>query len=350
MTTTATEPTPASSPTPPPAAPRSHSGFLISILLLLVIGGMLCSHFGVFNRKPRVALVLGEGSYYDLVLAGANEAARQYDVVITPIRVKGDQQPNALRGLVGQGYDGIAVSPFDPSGEAAILTDLSSKTTLVTFDSDSPLSNRLCFVGTDNYAAGRLCGQQARLAFPDGGEVMILVASLDKENVQHRRQGVIDELLDRPFDPAKAMDPADEAQKGKNYTVAATVIDSAPADETSNAVADALKKHPDVKCLIGLNTASTSKLLKALTPAQLGKLKVIGFDADPQTLDGVESGNVFATILQDQFGCGFHAIRILAENARGDRSGLPMFQRRTLPVEVVTKENVASVRTALKKT
>ena len=44
--------------------------------------------------------------------------------------------------------------------------------------------------------------------------------------------------------------------------------------------------------------------------------------------------------MQDQFGAGFHTVRILAENARGDRSGLPMFERRTLPVEVVDRETV----------
>ena len=26
----------------------------VPLFLLLVIGGMVCSHFGVFNRKPRV--------------------------------------------------------------------------------------------------------------------------------------------------------------------------------------------------------------------------------------------------------------------------------------------------------
>jgi len=66
-----------------------------------------------------------------------------------------------------------------------------------------------------------------------------------------------------------------------------------------------------------------------------------------QTLDGIEKGYVSAAVMQDQFGCGFHTVRILAENARGDTSGLPIFQRRTLPCELVTKENVASVRSQL---
>jgi ABC-type sugar transport system substrate-binding protein len=79
----------------------------------------------------------------------------------------------------------------------------------------------------------------------------------------------------------------------------------------------------------------------------LGKIQVVGFDTDPATLAGIEAGTVYATIMQDEFGTGFHTVRILAENARGDRSGLPMFQRNTLPVEPVTKYNVAGVRAKL---
>ena len=80
-------------------------------------------------------------------------------------------------------------------------------------------------------------------------------------------------------------------------------------------------------------------MLKALEQAgKLGQVKVVGFDNHPETLAGIEDGHVAATIVQDQFGCGFHTVRILAEAARGDRSGLPMFQRRTLPVEIITKD------------
>jgi hypothetical protein len=37
-------------------------------------------------------------------------------------------------------------------------------------------------------------------------------------------------------------------------------------------------------------------------------------------------------------------VRILSEVARGDQSGLPIFQKRTLPVELITKENVVAVQ------
>jgi ribose transport system substrate-binding protein len=75
---------------------------------------------------------------------------------------------------------------------------------------------------------------------------------------------------------------------------------------------------------------------------------VVGFDASEGTLAGIENGDIAGTIVQDQYGCGYHTVRILAEVARGDHSELPVFDRRTLPCEVVTKDNVVSIRRQLK--
>jgi ribose transport system substrate-binding protein len=326
---------------------QTHFGFLF-VIALLAIGALWWG--GAFTRKPKIAMVAGESAYFDMIVNGAREAEKQYDVNLVVIRAKGDAQADAVRNLVGQKYDGVAVSPYNPPGEAAILSDLAAQTTLVTFDSDSPLSNRLCFVGTDNYAAGRMCGRQARTALGDGGgEVLLQVGNLDKENTQRRREGVIDELLDRPFDADHPLDPTDKPLQAGKITVVATSVDTETPDVDIVAdVAKAMKDHPNVKCIVGLNEYSAPNILKALEQAGMaGKVTVIGFDANPDTLSGIEAGTVNCSILQDQFGCGFHAVRILAENARGNRSGLPMFQRRTLPVEIINKDNVAAMRAQL---
>jgi ribose transport system substrate-binding protein len=325
--------------------PRTHFGWLL-ILALLAVGALWWA--GALRPKPHIAMVAGTTPYFDLVVTGAQEAARQYDVDLDVIRVKGDAQADAVRGLIGKKYAGVAVSPFNPPAEAALLGDLAGQTTLVTFDSDSPLSNRLCFVGTDNYVAGRLLGQQVRQAIPDGGDVVISSATLDKENGQRRRQGVIDELLDRPMQPDREMDPVDSAAplKGQHYNVVATLIDAAGEDAIIDLAIKTLAANSNVKCLIGLNNFGAPRMVKALQKAgKLDSVKVVGFDADKDTLAGIEEGHVYASILQDQYGCGFQAVRILAENARGGNAGgLPLFQRRTLPVEIINKDNVTAIR------
>ena len=48
---------------------------------------------------------------------------------------------------------------------------------------------------------------------PAVGDVIISIGSLDKQNAQRRRQGVIDELLDRSFEPTR---PADAGLRHSN--------------------------------------------------------------------------------------------------------------------------------------
>jgi ribose transport system substrate-binding protein len=148
------------------------------------------------------------------------------------------------------------------------------------------------------------------------------------------------------------MDPADSsALKGPQHTVVTTLVDGNDGAKATELVAAAVKANPNLKCIVGLNAFSTPAVLKALEQAgKLGQIKVVGFDNHPETLAGIEKGHVAATIVQDQFGCGFHTVRILAEAARGDRSGLPMFQRRTLPVEIITSENLQAAYMQLNPT
>ena len=56
------------------------------------------------------------------------------------------------------------------------------------------------YIGMDNYKAGRMCGELVKEALPDGGNVMLFIGRLEQDNSKYRRQGVIDELLDRDRD------------------------------------------------------------------------------------------------------------------------------------------------------
>jgi ribose transport system substrate-binding protein len=335
----------------PAGSSGARKGVNWSFIFLMIIAAALVLYFaGAFRRAPRVAMVAGDSPYWDLVVAGAQEAADQYDVKLTVLRSKPDvtAQSDAINELLRHKFDGIAVSPINPIQQAGLLSKVASDTSLVTFDSDSALSGRVCFVGTDNYAAGRFCGQMVRQACPDGGEVVITISNLDKENGQRRRQGVIDELLERNFEPEFPMDAADATLKGEKFTVVATLIDNGDSNLATQQASEAIKKYPNLKCFAGLNSYSTPAVLKSLDDAKkTGQIKVVAFDVAPETLAGIESGSVEVAIMQDQFGCGFHTVRILAECARGNQSDLPVFRRRTLPIEIVNKENVANVRAQL---
>jgi len=212
------------------ATTRRHTGR--RLLAVLIVGALAIAAVWYFlygGNRPRLVLITsGDGPYWDPVIAGAEPAAREFDARLVVDRIKSDPyvQAEALkRRSSEQRIDGIAISPLNASIQANLLADAAGATTLVTLDSDSPVTGRLCFVGTDNYAAGREAGENVRAAVPGGGDVVLCLGNPDKENTQHRRQGVIDELLDRPYEPHRTPDPINKPIKGERYTIVATLVD-----------------------------------------------------------------------------------------------------------------------------
>src|SRR5207249_7364043 len=109
-------------------------------------------------------------------------------------------------------------------------------------------------------------------------------------------QGLIDELLDRPYptpgEPEPAVDPADAPElKGKEYNVVAMMFDQADPAATMNNVTKAIEQHANVKCVVGLNGYHTPIIVKALDQSKkLDQIKIVGFDVDKETLAGIEAG------------------------------------------------------------
>jgi ribose transport system substrate-binding protein len=93
------------------------------------------------------------------------------------------QQHQMIEDLLTRGVDGIAVSPIDPVNQTDLLNDAAEETVLITHDSDGPDSNRRCYIGMDNYDAGRMCGELVKEAMPDGGEVMTFIGRLEQDNM-----------------------------------------------------------------------------------------------------------------------------------------------------------------------
>jgi ribose transport system substrate-binding protein len=345
-----------------PTTPRSRgrrqfsAGFLTAVVLVLLIGAAGAWNAGFLRPRPTVALVTnGSDAFWDPVIQGAQDAAAQRNLKLKIVRGTGDQaqQSQAVRELIDHdGIKGLGISPIDADKQSAVLREVAMRMPLVAVDSDCPESGRQWYVGTDNYGSGRQIGDAVREAAPDGGEILISVGSVDTLNGKLRRQGVIDELLDRRYSQSPAIDALDAPLKGSKYTIVATCVDNYDRDRATQLAAEQIKAHPDLKCVVALYSYSAPAVLKALEQAgRLGKVQVIGFDALPETLAAVEAGNVFATMQQAQYDFGFDTVRALADALEGDpRTVAASTPMRYLALRVVTKDNVAEVKQEIEKT
>ncbi len=309
------------------------------------------------QQKPKIAFVSNCVAEFWTIAAHGVDAARAgsgSDVSVQmPTNGTAEEQIRILEDAIGKGTKAIAVSPKDPENMTGLLDRIAERALLITHDSDAPKSKRLCYVGMDNYEAGRMCGQLVKDALPQGGAVLLVVGTLDQDNAKRRRQGLIDELLDRSMDNTR-FDPQDAVLKGGKYEIRASYTDQFDRQKCKAIAQDALGKWNDIACMVGLFEYEPPILLDAVKSANmLSKVKVVAFDENPETLQGILDGHVHGTVVQNPYEYGRASVellgKLLAENDADKRKALlPASGFLNIPARKITKAEVSAFWADLK--
>ena len=307
------------------------------------------------GKKLKIAYVTnGIDPFWNNAAAGVRAGEKEFNIqceVLMPPKGIVDQK-RMLETLLVQGIDGIAVSPIDAKNQTDLINEACKRTKVITHDSDAPESQRLCFIGMDNYKAGRSAGKLVKEALPEGGKVMIFVGRLEQLNAQQRRQGVIDELLDRPAQGLGKLnvDPNGAPLTGGKYTILDTRTDNFDYARAKANAEDAMAKTPDLACMVGLFAYNIPNCLQAVKEAnKLGKIKLVSFDEQDVTLQGITDGHIHGTVSQQPYLYGYHSVRVLAGLARGEQAVLPKDGFLEVPIVEVRKGNVEKFWQELKK-
>jgi ribose transport system substrate-binding protein len=282
----------------------------------------------------RYAFVVNNpSSFWTIAEAGVRKAESELGVEVDfrmPQTGSVDEQQQILEDLLAREVSGIAISPIDPANMTALLDQVAERTLLVTHDSDAPASRRLAYIGTDNVAAGRIAGAEIAKALPEGGEIVLFVGRLDAQNARERKQGIEEALA----------------------STAVTILDvrtdqgdQARAQENAEAM---LVAHPGLDGMLGLWAYNGPAILNAVRAAgKVGEVKIVCFDEDSATLDGIADGAIAATVVQRPFEFGYRSIRLLDEIAERGPGAVPAGGVIDTGVVVVTSGNVAGFRAEL---
>src|SRR5260370_42527818 len=168
---------------------------IISITLL----GLVFLSFSVACKQnkstKKLAFVTNNASdYWTIARKGTEKAAAELPDVTVEFRIPGNgtaaEQKGIIDDLLAKGVDGIAISPKDPANQTQLINDAAKQALIITQDSDAPKSDRACYIGTDNVAAGRQEGELIKQVLPQGGKIMLFVGSADAVNAQERLKGI----------------------------------------------------------------------------------------------------------------------------------------------------------------
>ena len=295
------------------------------------------------SGKKKVAFVSnGVASFWTIAASGVKAGGEKFGVdaeTLMPTQGIVDQK-RIIEDLLSKGIDGISVSPIDPANQTDILNTAAKRTKLITNDSDAPASERLVYIGMDNYKAGRLCGELVREAMPNGGSVMLYIGRLEQDNAKSRRQGCIDGMLGRSEDP-KRFDPPNDVIEEAGFKILGTLTDNFDQAKAKANVEDTLSRYPDVGGLVGLFVYNPPLIMEVLSQAnKLGQIKVVAFDEDDKTLKAIQDGHIHATVVQNPYMYGYKSVEVLAELAKGNTAIVPTNKMVDIPARQIRKADV----------
>ena len=235
-----------------------------------------------------------------------------------------EEQNGLIRhALDAEEADAMAISPIDPLAQKTVINNATKRTLVVTQDSDAPDTDRAVYLGADNRAAGRQAGELIKKALPQGGKIMVFVGKREVQNAKDRFAGLKESL------------------QGSNVVVIDLMTDDADPGNARNNAYDALKKNPDLAGMVGLWSYNGPAIVQALRPeGKLGKIQVVCFDDERDTLTAIKDGSIFGTVAQQPFEYGYQTVKTASQILKGDRSVIPDNKTIFIPTVVIQKNNV----------
>jgi ribose transport system substrate-binding protein len=311
--------------------------WLTLLLGVTLVGFGWSKSEGAAQKKLKLAFLSNNAAnFWTIARRGCEAAQKETDGVKVEFRIPGSgsaaEQRQILDDLLAKGVDGIAISPIDPDNQTEMLDRIAKQALLVTQDSDAPKSARACYIGTDNVAAGVQAGEMIKEAIPQGGKIMVFVGKRDAQNALDRYNGIV------------------KALKGSNVSIIDVRTDDTDTVRAKNNVKDTLVNYPDVACLVGLWAYNGPAIVNAVKDSGLvGKVKIVCFDEEEETLAGVADGAIYGTIVQQPFEFGRLAITDMARYLRGDKSVFPPNKVMVVPTKIIKKDNVEAFHKQLKE-
>jgi ribose transport system substrate-binding protein len=281
--------------------------------------------------------------YWQETQAGLQDSAKTLGVkaeMAGPDSYAPDKELEAFQKAVAEKPAGILVSVARPDAfKSAIDLAVLQGIPVICLDADAPESKRVLFIGTDNFRAGQESGRRIAELLKGQGRIAIVTIP-GQLNLDDRVRGVNDAL-----------------QKFPGIKVVATVNDKGDARSANDQIsklASGKEKLDGIICLEASGGSGSAEALHRLD--QTGKVAIVAFDKDPETLDFIQSGAINETIAQKPYVMAYYGLKLLDDlhhNAVHEYKDWRTAPAAPIPTfvdtgtAVVDKSNIAQFKEAL---
>jgi ribose transport system substrate-binding protein len=236
--------------------------------------------------------------YWQEAQAGFLDAAKALGVkgeLVGPTSYDPDGEVTIFRQIVDQHPAGICLSAARPENfQSDIDNAVAQGIPVVCVDSDVPNSKRVLYIGTDNFRAGRESLRRIATLLGSKGNVAVITIS-GQRNIDDRVAGVADALKNFPaLKLTKILD------------------DKGDARSAFDQVSELIQKKEKIDGILCLEATGGSGAAGAVHRFNMdGKMPIVAFDNDPETLDWIDRGVITATITQKPYVMSYYGMKFL---------------------------------------
>ena len=236
--------------------------------------------------------------YWQEAQAGFLDAAKVLGVkgeLIGPTAYAPQQELVIFRQVVEEHPAGICLSAARPEiFRDDIAKAVAAGIPVICVDADVPDSKRIMYIGTDNFKAGRESLRQMATLISNNGNIVVVTLQ-GQRNIDDRVAGVADALKNFP-----------------GIKLAHVIDDKGDARNAFDQISQLIQKKEKIDGIICLEATGGSGAAGALHQLSMeGKLPIVAFDDDPETLDWIEKGVIAATITQKPYVMSYYGLKFL---------------------------------------
>jgi ribose transport system substrate-binding protein len=238
-----------------------------------------------------------------------------------------------MESVIAKNPAGIALTVSDPDGLADVINKaIDAGIPVVTYDSDSAVSNRLAYLGTGNFNAGVEAAKFIAEQVGHTGQVAVVGSPTSNTTQIERIDGFVEYI----------------EQNEPDMEVVAVEDGQADSVESSKAAASLMQAYPE---LVGIYTTSAQMGAGVATAVEeankVGEVVICAFDTDEATLDFIDAGVITGSVVQGVELMGFWAFQFLFQVEHDlvvdnwQENGLtPIPSTIDTGVSICTKENI----------
>lgn len=235
-----------------------------------------------------------------------------------------DQQIQVVENFVNRKVDGIVLAPLDSRALVAPV-ELASKMKIpvVIFDSALKSDQIISFIATDNYKGGQLGAKRLAELLHDKGKAILVKYQVGSASTEEREAGFLDEIAKHPGITLISTNQYAGATRETAYQTSQTVL---------------TRLGREVDGIFMPNETATVGMMLALRDIHRdgGAVKLVGFDAGSQLIEGLKRGDVQGLAVQSPVKMGYLSVMTLVNYIEKR----PIEKKVDTGVAMVTKENM----------